>query len=180
MMIFQWRHSERDGISNHRRIDSLLNRSKKISKLRVTGLCEGNPPVTGGFPSQRASNVENISIWWRHHEVAVRLYTHTFIKIIISHFGSDKTRSVISLITVAASMAVALTVSGTINADDIVILTSLSCQRGYLWEWFVLKLVRIDDGADVCGPRSYRPDVYGQGVFVGCRGQREGVVLILS
>ena len=23
---------------------------KKTSKLRVTGLCEGNPPVTGGFP----------------------------------------------------------------------------------------------------------------------------------
>ena len=29
-------------------------RSKKASKLRFTGLCEGNPPVTGGFPSQRA------------------------------------------------------------------------------------------------------------------------------
>ena len=25
-------------------------------KARVTGLCEGNPPVTGGFPSQRARN----------------------------------------------------------------------------------------------------------------------------
>ena len=24
---------------------------KKTSKLRVTGLCEGNPPVTGEFPS---------------------------------------------------------------------------------------------------------------------------------
>ena len=29
----------------------------------------GNPPVTGGFPSQRASYVENVSIWWRHHEM---------------------------------------------------------------------------------------------------------------
>ena len=27
----------------------------------------GNLPVTGGFPSQRASNAENVSIWWRHH-----------------------------------------------------------------------------------------------------------------
>ena len=27
--------------------------SKKISNLRVTGLCEGNLPVTRGFPSQR-------------------------------------------------------------------------------------------------------------------------------
>ena len=28
----------------------------------------GNSPVTGGFPSQMASNAENVSIWWRHHE----------------------------------------------------------------------------------------------------------------
>ena len=27
-------------------------------ELRTTGLCEGNSPVTGEFPSQRASNAE--------------------------------------------------------------------------------------------------------------------------
>ena len=42
-------------------------RSKKTSKLRVTGLCEGNSPVTGEFPAQGAINAENVSIWWRHH-----------------------------------------------------------------------------------------------------------------
>ena len=26
--------------------------------------------MTGGFPSQRASNAENVSIWWRHHELS--------------------------------------------------------------------------------------------------------------
>ena len=26
----------------------------------------GNSPVTGEFPSQMASNAENVSIWWRH------------------------------------------------------------------------------------------------------------------
>ena len=62
----------RDGVSNHQPHDCLLNRlfrhrSKKTSKLRVIGLCEGNSPVTGEFPAQRASNAENISIWWRHH-----------------------------------------------------------------------------------------------------------------
>ena len=31
-------------------------------QIKVTGLCEGDPLVTGGFPSQRASNAENISI----------------------------------------------------------------------------------------------------------------------
>ena len=43
------------------------HRSKKTSKLRVTGLCEGNSLVTGEFPVQRTNNVENASIWWRHH-----------------------------------------------------------------------------------------------------------------
>ena len=70
----QWRNNERNGVSKHRRFDCLLNRlfrhrSKKISKLRVTGLREGNPTVTDGFPSQRASNEENVSSWWRHHHM---------------------------------------------------------------------------------------------------------------
>ena len=46
----QWRHNERDGVSNHLRLDCLLNRlfkrrSKNTPKLGVTGLCEGNPPM---------------------------------------------------------------------------------------------------------------------------------------
>ena len=40
---------------------------RKHQKLRVTGFCEGNSPGTGEFPAQMASNVENVSIWWRHH-----------------------------------------------------------------------------------------------------------------
>ena len=68
----QWRHNERDGISDHQPHDCLLNRlfrhkSKKTSKLRVTGLCAGNSPETVEFPAQRASNGENVSIWWRNH-----------------------------------------------------------------------------------------------------------------
>ena len=35
---------------------------RKKSKLRVTGLCAGNSPVTGEFPAQMASNAENVSI----------------------------------------------------------------------------------------------------------------------
>ena len=71
--ILQWRHNGHNGVSNHQPHDCLLNRlfrrrSKKTSKLCVTGLCAGNSPVTGEFPAQMASNAENISIWWRHHE----------------------------------------------------------------------------------------------------------------
>ena len=42
-------------------------RSRKTSKLRVTGFCVGNSPVPGGFPAQMASKAENVSILWRHH-----------------------------------------------------------------------------------------------------------------
>ena len=69
----QWRQNEYDGVSNHRRLGCLLNhfcrrRSKETSKLRVTGLCEGNSPVTGEFPAQRVSNAELWCFhWWRHH-----------------------------------------------------------------------------------------------------------------
>ena len=68
----QWRHNEHTGVSNYRRPDCLLNRlfrrrSKKTSKLRVTDLCKGNSPVTSVFPSQRPTDAENVSVWWRHH-----------------------------------------------------------------------------------------------------------------
>ena len=60
-----WRHNGRDGVSNHQPHDCLLKRSfrprsKKTSKLRVTGLCVGNSPLTGQWRG-------NVSIWWRHH-----------------------------------------------------------------------------------------------------------------
>ena len=68
-----WRHNGRHGVSSHQSHECLLKRllrhtSKKTSKLRVTGFCEGNSPVTGEFPTQRSSNAENVSIWRRHHE----------------------------------------------------------------------------------------------------------------
>ena len=73
LSTLQWRNNERDGVSNHQPHGCLLHRlfrcrSKKTSKLRVTGLYEGSSPVTGEFPTQRASNAGNVSIWWRHHE----------------------------------------------------------------------------------------------------------------
>ena len=66
----QWRHNGRDSVSNHQPHDCLLNRwfrrrSKRTSKLRVTGLCVGNSPVNS--PHKWQCNAENVSIWWRHH-----------------------------------------------------------------------------------------------------------------
>ena len=64
-------------------------RSKKTSKLLVTGFCAGNSPVTGEFPAQMASDAENISIWWRHHGDS---FYHTqyiwfkYLVVFIAHF----------------------------------------------------------------------------------------------
>ena len=60
----QWRHNERHGVSNHRHIACFFHLLfkqplKKTSKLRVIGLCEGNPAVT--------SNAKNVSICWHYH-----------------------------------------------------------------------------------------------------------------
>ena len=75
-IILQWRHNGCDSVSNHQPHDCLLKRlfrrrSKKTSKLCVTGLCVGNSPATGEFPAQMASNAENVFIWWRHHNLVL-------------------------------------------------------------------------------------------------------------
>ena len=76
-------HNERGDVSNHQRLDCLLNRlfrgiTKKTSKLRITGLCEGNSLV---IPRTKANDVENVSIWWRHHEQTRNLNVRLFIEI---------------------------------------------------------------------------------------------------
>ena len=75
----QWRYNERDGVSNHQHHDCSLNHLfkapiKENIKARVTGLCEGNSPMTCEFPApaQRASYADNVSIWWRHHEMSIQ------------------------------------------------------------------------------------------------------------
>ena len=46
------------------------SRSKKTSKFPAS--------LTGEFPAQMASNAENVSIWWRHHDLGVwsMVYIH--------------------------------------------------------------------------------------------------------
>ena len=53
-VALQWRHNVLNGISNHWPHDysSVYSGAKKTSKLCVTGLCEGNSPMTGEFPAK--------------------------------------------------------------------------------------------------------------------------------
>ena len=72
----QWRHNGHESVSNQNPHHCLLNRlfgrrSKKTSKLRVTGLCAGTSPGTGEFPAEMPSNAENVSICFRHHQIKI-------------------------------------------------------------------------------------------------------------
>ena len=67
----QWRHNGCDGVSYHWRLHCLLNcwfrlRSKKRQSSASLAFVRGKPLMTGEFPAQKASNAENVSIWWRH------------------------------------------------------------------------------------------------------------------
>ena len=95
--LLQWGLYGRDSVSNHQPHDFLLNRlfrcrSKKTSKLGVTGLCAGISPGTGEFPAQMASNSENVCIWWRHHNPSrchLYFYVWTYILLLLFFLSSS-------------------------------------------------------------------------------------------
>ena len=75
-LILQRRHSEYPGVSNHQRLHCLFSRlfsrlfrrtSKKTPKSAPLAFCEGNPPVTGEFPSptkgQLHGNRSHLMTW---------------------------------------------------------------------------------------------------------------------
>ena len=62
MCLLQWHHNERCGVSNHRRIKSLLNLCSDAHQRKQ----QSSP---SRFPSLRANNAEYVSIWWRHHDI---------------------------------------------------------------------------------------------------------------
>ena len=67
-------------------------RSKKTTKLRVAGLCEGIPSVTGGFPSQRASNAENVSIWRGRcfqFDLAITRHRNEYLRLLIINTANE-------------------------------------------------------------------------------------------
>ena len=59
-------------ISNRRQnisfIQSFVGDNKTQFQNSLLPLCEGNPPVTGGFP-QKVSNTESIFVSWRQHAI---------------------------------------------------------------------------------------------------------------
>ena len=87
VVTLRWRHNGRDSVPNHQPHDCLLNslfgcRSKKhqssASLAFVWGIHRG--PVNSP-PTQMASNAENVSIWWRHHDYENNGYTMTSLRL---------------------------------------------------------------------------------------------------
>ena len=60
-------HGYHDVSGHHWQFNSLFALMAKVTLLAI---CGGNPPVTGGFPSQRACDTESVyrTLSWRHHQ----------------------------------------------------------------------------------------------------------------
>ena len=74
---------ELHGASDHRPLDYVFNISfgltpNKQQRPALLDLREGNLAVTVGFPSQRSTNVESVSISWHHHVNRRVVFAYTF------------------------------------------------------------------------------------------------------
>ena len=98
-MVHSWRslqlrHNEHQGISNHQLHGRLLNHLFKVLiKENITAMHHwplwGNSLVISEFPTQRASNTENVSIWWHHHgNIGCLLGIHSLMFVVI--FSCDQ------------------------------------------------------------------------------------------
>ena len=84
-----WRYS----VTNHRQIDWLFNNvlkrtKKETSKRVITALYEGNPRVTHGLTSQRASNAEIVPMTLHHHALP-NLHFHDQLLCPCRWYGGD-------------------------------------------------------------------------------------------
>ena len=67
-------------VSNHWSTNCLFNiwfrqTTQKHQGSVLPSLCEGNPPMTGGFLPQGDSNAKYVFIWWYYNVVSHSLYT---------------------------------------------------------------------------------------------------------
>ena len=77
---YTWLHNDHDGVSNHQPHGCLPNRlfrrrSKKTSKLRVTGLCVGNPPGPVHSPHKGPVTRKCFHLMTSSWSLAVPLYS---------------------------------------------------------------------------------------------------------
>ena len=69
---------DRHGVSNYRSIECLFNRLYRLTTKKHQMSTLRNPPVTGGFPTQRDSNADNVSMFPFHDATCCGLVTGRF------------------------------------------------------------------------------------------------------
>ena len=79
----QWRHNERDGVSNHQHLDCLLSRllrctSKKTPKLRVTAIVRVSHRWSVNSPRKGSVTRKMFPHWWRH-----RIHIKPLLKVVL-------------------------------------------------------------------------------------------------
>ena len=65
-------------------LNSLFKQTKKYQSSTLLVLYLSNPWVTGGFPTQRASNAESVSMSWCHHHELI--YGYVFVTCFRKYF----------------------------------------------------------------------------------------------
>ena len=80
---------ERHCVVNHRLIGYsavyIGNIKEKTSKPALLTLCEYTPSVTGGYPSQSASNAESVTMSWHRYEPTMS--NHSLMKSVTESYG---------------------------------------------------------------------------------------------
>ena len=155
-----------DGVSNHQHHHSLLDRlfrrrSKKTAKLCVTGLCAGNSPVTGKFLALMASNAENVSIWWRHHELNQQQDIHAILILTyVRYWKTDTTSTYLEHSAIINTLSAILTTI--LNSlswawtqfDTPVCSNSVAQNMSKSTVWLEFHIAMHQDGATICINRS--------------------------
>ena len=70
-ITLQWRQNERDCVSNLPASRSFIEPFIQM-QIKENTKAPHHWPLCGEFPTQRASNAETVSIWWRHHETTIK------------------------------------------------------------------------------------------------------------
>ena len=105
--------------------------TQNTTKLRTdVPLCEGNSSMAGGFPSQRVSNAESVSMAWHHHGFVI--FVMNGIVIVITNYRcTNVTFSVIQYVSTMMFCSLSISLSNEQNFHYRFI--SLSIFTYYKW-----------------------------------------------
>ena len=92
-----WRHNGHDGVSNHQLHGCLVNRlfrrrSKKTSKLRLTGLCVGNSPGPVNSPhkgpvTRKMLPFDDVIMDIQQTIISLEILSHQSLNLVNIHFS---------------------------------------------------------------------------------------------